>query len=65
MAFVKVVRRGMLPQEWAELRCGWVKRGIIRNKSEITDLEIRDALQVGENSYEELSDYRPLQRGDT
>ena len=43
MAFVKVVRRGMLPQEWAELRCGWVKRGIIRNKSEITDLEIRDA----------------------
>lgn len=64
MAFVKVVRRGMLPEEWAELRCGWLKRGIIRKKTEITHLEIRDALQIGENTYEELSGYRPFKKGD-
>lgn len=64
MAFVKVVRRGMLPQEWAHLRYGWIKRGIIKKKYEITELEIKDALQTGENTYEELTPYRPLKRGD-
>lgn len=64
MAFVKVVRRGMLPEEWADLRYGWIKRGIIKEKYEITELEIRDALQVGENTYEERSGFRPLRKGD-
>lgn len=64
MAFVKVVRRGMLPVEWAHLRYGWIKRGIIKRKFEITELEIQDALQTGENTYAFLSDYRPFKKGD-
>lgn len=64
MAFVEVVRRSMRPQEWTDLRYAWIKRGIIRKKYEITGLEIRDALQTGENTYTFLNDYRPLNKED-
>ena len=52
MGHVKVIRRSMRPEEWTELRFGWLQRGIYREKAEITDLEIRDARQVSENGYE-------------
>lgn len=65
MAHIKVVRRSMRPQEWTELRFGWLKRHIYKSKWEIQNLMIRDARQVSEMQfayYEE--DYRPLQKGD-
>lgn len=64
MAFVEVVRRSMRPEEWTDLRYAWIKRNLLREKYEITDLEIRDALQTGENEYTFLTEYRPLKKGD-
>ncbi len=65
MAHVKVVRRSMRPEEWTLLRFSWLKRGIYAEKSEITDITIRDAHQTGENEYEFTDgDARPLRRGD-
>ena len=65
MAHIKVVRRSMRPEEWTELRFGWLKRYIVRDKYEIDTLQIRDARQVSEMNYEYYSDeYRPLKRGD-
>ncbi|MDE6055455.1 MAG: alpha-mannosidase, partial [Lachnospiraceae bacterium] len=64
MAFVEVIRRSMRPEEWTDLRYAWIKRSLIGRQHEITSLEIRDAVQTGENGYEFVSDYRPLQKGD-
>ena len=65
MAHVKVVRRSMRPEEWTDLRFGWLQRGIYQEKVEITGLEIRDALQYAENDYRfESEEWRPLNRGD-
>ena len=64
MAFVEVVRRSMRPEEWTDLRYAWIKRSLVSRQHEITDLEIRDAVQTGENEYEFLSDYRSLRRGE-
>lgn len=65
MAFVEVVRRSMRPEEWTDLRFGWLKRGIIKEKWEITNLSIQDARQVAEHEYEDISDTcRPLHKGD-
>ncbi len=65
MAHVKVVRRSMRPEEWTELRFGWLQRGIYEEMEEIQDLTIRDARQTGENSYEYLDGgERPLKKGD-
>ncbi len=65
MAHIKVVRRSMRPEEWTELRFGWLKRYIVRDKYEIDTLQIRDARQASEMNYEYYSDeYRPLKRGD-
>lgn len=65
MAHIKVQRRSMRPEEWTDLRFNWLKRHIYSYQSEIDCLEIRDARQTGENSYEFYSDsYRPLHRGD-
>ena len=64
MAFVKVVRRSMRPEEWTALRYGWIKKAIIDSKVEITDIEIRDDHQISENEYIYDNDYRPLQKGD-
>ncbi len=54
MAFVEVIRRSMRPEEWTDLRYAWIKRNVIAEKYDITDIEIRDALQVGENEYKFL-----------
>lgn len=65
MAHIKVVRRSMRPEEWTDLRFGWLKRHIYSSKWEITNLMIRDARQVSEMDFEYYSDdYRPLQKGD-
>lgn len=65
MAFVEVIRRSMRPEEWTDLRYVWLKRGIIKEKYEITDLQIKDGRQIGENEYIYDSDeYRPLKKGD-
>ena len=52
MAFVQVVRRSMRPEEYTDLRAGWLKRFLYESKYEITDIEITDARQTGENTYE-------------
>ena len=65
MAHIKVVRRSMRPEEWTDLRFGWLKRHIYSSKWEITNLMIRDARQVSEMEFEYYSDeYRPLKKGD-
>lgn len=65
MAHIKVVRRSMRPEEWTDLRFGWLKRNIYDNKWEIKNLQIRDARQVSEMEFDYYSeDYRPLNKGD-
>ncbi len=65
MAHIKVVRRSMRPEEWTDLRFGWLKRHIYSSKWEIDNLEIRDARQISEMEFEYYSDdYRPLRKGD-
>ena len=65
MAHIKVVRRSLRPEEWTDLRFGWLKRHIYGEKWEIENLEIRDARQVEEMEFEYYSEeYRPLKKGD-
>ena len=65
MSHIKVVRRSMRPEEWTDLRFGWLKRYIYSSKWEITNLMIRDARQISEMEFEYYSDdYRPLNKGD-
>lgn len=65
MAHIKVVRRSMRPEEWTDLRFGWLKRHIYNEKWEIENLQIRDARQVREMEFEYYSnEYRPLKTGD-
>ncbi len=65
MAHIKVVRRSMRPEEWTDLRFGWLKRHIYSSKREIKNLLIRDARQTSEMEFEYYSDeYRPLNKGD-
>lgn len=65
MAHIKVVRRSMRPEEWTDLRFGWLKRHIYADKYGIDNLMIRDARQVSEMEFEYYSeDYRPLKKGD-
>lgn len=65
MAHIKVIRRSMRPEEWTDLRFGWLKRYIYDNKWEIKNLRIRDARQVSEMEFDYYSDdYRPLNKGD-
>lgn len=65
MAHIKVVRRSMRPEEWTDLRFGWLKRYIYGSRMEIENLFIRDARQVAEMEFEYYSeDYRPLNKGD-
>lgn len=65
MAHIKVVRRSMRPEEYTDLRFGWLKRYIYSSKWEIENLMIRDARQVSEMEFEYYTDkYRPLKKGD-
>ncbi len=65
MAHIKVVRRSMRPEEWTDLRFGWLKRHIYSSKWEIKNLMIHDARQVAEMEFEYYPDgWRPLNKGD-
>ena len=65
MAHIKVVRRSMRPEEWTDLRFGWLKRYIYDEKFEIENLKVRDARQVAEMQYEYYPEgWRPLKKGD-
>lgn len=65
MAHIKVIRRSMRPEEWTDLRFGWLKRHIYSEKWEIQNLMIRDAMQVSEMEFQYYTDsYRPLKKGD-
>ncbi|MGN0905811.1 MAG: hypothetical protein ACI4NM_01570 [Bullifex sp.] len=64
MAFVEVVRRSLRTEEWTDLRYGYLKRGIIKDTEEITDVLIRDRVQTGETGYEDISDWRKLSKDD-
>lgn len=65
MAHIKVERRSMRPQEWIDLRFGWLKRHIYSEKYEITGFMIREARQVSEMNFEYYdAEPRPLRRGD-
>ena len=46
MAHIKVVRRSMRPEEWNDLRFGWLKRYIINDKLPIDNIVIKDARQL-------------------
>ena len=56
MAHIKVERRSMRPQEWIDLRFGWLKRHIYSEKYEITSFTVREARQVSEMNFEFYDD---------
>ena len=65
MAHIKVVRRSMRPEEWTDLRFGWLKRYIYQEKYEIENLMVRDARQTSEMQYEFYPEgWRNLRKGD-
>lgn len=65
MAFVEVIRRSMRPEEYTNLRASWLKRYIYKEKFEVRDIQIQDARQVSENSYDYYpGGFRPLKKGD-
>jgi alpha-mannosidase len=56
----------MRPEEYTDLRFGWLKRFLYEKKYEITDIQIRDARQISENEFEYYPEgYRELKKGDT
>lgn len=66
LAHIKVVRRSMRPEEWINLRFGWLKRYIYSEINEITGFKIKDARQNSEMSFEyyDGGEFRDLKRGD-
>ncbi len=66
MAHIKVIRRSMRPEEWINLRFGWLKRYIYSEKHEIETFRIKDARQVSEMNFEyyDGGEFRPLKKGD-
>lgn len=65
MAHIKVIRRSMRPEEWTDLRFGWLKRYAYSHSFEITDITVREARQVSEQKYEFYDEApRKLNKGD-
>ena len=65
MAHIKVTRRSMRPEEYTNLRFGWLKRHIYKDKTEITTFTIREARQVSEMNFEFYDETpRKLNKGD-
>ena len=65
MAHIKVVRRSMRPEEYIELRYGWLKRSIYKKMYPLSPVYIRQAHQISENEYEFYDeDYSLLSEGD-
>lgn len=65
MAHIKVIRRSMRPEEYIQLRYGWLKRSIYKKMYELSPVYIREAHQISENEYDFYDkDYRILNKGD-
>lgn len=65
MAHIKVTRRSMRPEEYIELRYGWLKRSIYEKMYELSPVYIREGHQISENEYDFYdNDFRPLRKGD-
>lgn len=65
MAHIKVTRRSMRPEEYTDLRFGWLKRYIYEDKTEITTFTIREARQTAEMQFEFYdNEPRKLDKGD-
>lgn len=65
MAHIKVVRRSMRPEEYTDLRFGWLKRHIYEDKTEITTFTVREARQTAEMQFEYYdTEPRQLHKGD-
>lgn len=65
MAHIKVIRRSMRPEEYIELRYGWLKRSVYGKMYELSPVYVREAHQISENEYDYYDkDYRPLNKGD-
>lgn len=65
MAHIKVIRRSMRPEEYIELRYGWLKRCIYGKMYELAPVYIREARQISENEYDYYDeDFRLLNKGD-
>ncbi len=65
MAHIKVVRRSMRPEDYTDLRFGWLKRHIYEDKTEITTFTIREARQTSEMQFEFYDKSpRKLNKGD-
>ena len=64
MAHIAVVRRSMRPEEWTQLRFGWLKRHIYKKQYEIKTLQIRNARQVSEMEFVFDDEFVPLCKGD-
>ncbi len=65
MAHIKVVRRSMRPEEYIELRYGWLKRCIYKKMHPLSPVYVRQAHQISENEYEFYDeDFAPLNTGD-
>lgn len=65
MAHIKVIRRSMRPEEYIELRYGWLKRSIYHKMYELSPVFVREARQISENEYEYYdNDFRELKKGD-
>ncbi len=65
MAHIKVIRRSMRPEEYIELRYGWLKRSVYGKMYELSPVYIKEAHQISENEYDFYDeDYRVLKNGD-
>ncbi|MBR3767070.1 MAG: alpha-mannosidase [Clostridia bacterium] len=65
MAHIKVIRRSMRPEEYIELRYGWLKRSVYGKMYELSPVYIRQAHQISENEYDYYDeDYSLLKNGD-
>lgn len=65
MAHIEVVRRSMRPEEYTDLRFGWLKRHIYDEKIEIDTFTIKEARQTAEMEFEFYDETpRPLKKGD-
>ncbi len=65
MAHIKVIRRSMRPEEYIELRYGWLKKSIYGKMLELSPVYVKQAHQISENGYEFYDeDYSLLNIGD-
>ena len=65
MAHIKVIRRSMRPEEYIELRYGWLKRCIYGKMYELGPVYKKEAHQISENEYEFYDEeFVPLRNGD-